>query len=130
MAGFLASVLMKSFSESGSAQSSPLISIERKVAIFKATVKRYVSAGGPGAARDSHRRSARITTKLNGLYRRALELDPGHAHHMGNFAEFMEKVRKNYDEAERLYRKALGLDPEKEIIRKKLRNSKKQQDIH
>ena len=64
------------------------------------------------------------------LYRRALELDPGHAHHMGNFVEFMEKVRKNYDEAERLYRKALELDPEKEIIRKNYETLKKQRDVH
>ncbi len=31
--------------------------------------------------------------------------------HPGNFALFMKNIRKNYDEAERLYRKALELDP-------------------
>ena len=72
-------------------------------------------------------RSARTTTKLNGSTAerwnsiRAMRTI---------WAMFMEKVRKNYDEAERLYRKALELDPEKEIIRKNYETLKKQRDVH
>jgi protein O-mannosyl-transferase len=33
------------------------------------------------------------------------------ANHTGNFAIFLATIRKNYDEAERLFRKALQLDP-------------------
>jgi len=54
------------------------------------------------------------------LYRKALELDPKHAIHTGNFARFMKNVRQNYDEAERLYRKAVSLDPRSELWKEQL----------
>ena len=40
----------------------------------------------------------------------------------------MEKVRKNYDEAERLYRKALELDPANEFARKNYESLKKDRE--
>jgi tetratricopeptide (TPR) repeat protein len=40
-----------------------------------------------------------------------LELDPNDSAATAAFAAFMQDVRKDYDEAERLYRKALELDP-------------------
>ncbi|MDP2719052.1 MAG: tetratricopeptide repeat protein, partial [Dehalococcoidia bacterium] len=43
--------------------------------------------------------------------KKALELDPGNANATGNYAVFMYKIRKEYDEAEGLYKKALELDP-------------------
>jgi protein O-mannosyl-transferase len=57
-------------------------------------------------------------------------VDPNQASNIGNFALFLQDVRKDYDEAERLYRKALELDPEKEIIRKNYETLKKQRDVH
>jgi tetratricopeptide (TPR) repeat protein len=45
------------------------------------------------------------------IYRAGLEEFPASVELTLIFAMFMEKVRKNYDEAERLYRKALELDP-------------------
>jgi len=47
-----------------------------------------------------------------------LELDPKDAAHTGNFAQYMEIVRKNLPEANRLYRLALELDPNGEWVKK------------
>jgi Tfp pilus assembly protein PilF len=41
-----------------------------------------------------------------------LELDPSDANHFGNFANFLWENRRNYNEAEWLYREALRLAPE------------------
>ncbi len=50
-------------------------------------------------------------TKREAIYRAASEDFPGSHALYGNFALFMEGVRKNYDEAEQLYGKAMELDP-------------------
>ena len=44
-------------------------------------------------------------------YRKALELDPSHAAHTGNFANFWQASATTYDKAEHYYRKALELGP-------------------
>ena len=47
-----------------------------------------------------------------------MELDPKNATHISNYAELIEKARKNFSEANRLYRLALELDPKDENIKK------------
>jgi tetratricopeptide (TPR) repeat protein len=49
--------------------------------------------------------------KKEAIFRAGLEDFPDSGELTGNFANFMKKVRKEYDEAERFYRKALELDP-------------------
>ena len=45
------------------------------------------------------------------MYRRALEADPSHANHMGNYAVFLRRVRGDHDAAEAMYQRALEADP-------------------
>ena len=61
--------------------------------------------------RFSYVTSARTTTRRRLYYRKALELDPNHANINGNYAIFLQTIRKDYDQAEIYYRKALELDP-------------------
>jgi tetratricopeptide (TPR) repeat protein len=56
--------------------------------------------------------------KKEALFRDGLKDFPDSPQLTGSFALFMHEVRKNYDEAERLYRKALELDPNNEFARK------------
>jgi tetratricopeptide (TPR) repeat protein len=41
-----------------------------------------------------------------------LSIDPENANNTGNYALFLENTRKNYDEAEKYYLKALSINPE------------------
>src|SRR5262249_18889777 len=41
---------------------------------------------------------------------------PNSSINTGNFANFLSRIRKNYDEAERLYRRALEFDPNHAVL--------------
>ena len=49
-------------------------------------------------------------------YTRCIALDPTHAIAHGNLALFLQKVRKDYDGAERMYRKAIELNPKQKYV--------------
>ncbi|MBK6995790.1 MAG: tetratricopeptide repeat protein [Lewinellaceae bacterium] len=44
-------------------------------------------------------------------YQKAIEMNPNHIHHLGNYALFLHETKKDYAGAEEYYRKSLELDP-------------------
>ena len=45
------------------------------------------------------------------MYKRAVEADPNNANSLGNYADFLETVRRDYDRAEEMYKRAVEADP-------------------
>ena len=48
------------------------------------------------------------------MWQRAIEANPNHARILGNYAVFLENVRRDYDRAEEMYRRATRTDPNRQ----------------
>ncbi len=50
--------------------------------------------------------------KRDGIYQDGIEENPGSPELIGNYASFLDNIRKDYDKAEELYKKAIHIDSE------------------
>jgi tetratricopeptide (TPR) repeat protein len=45
------------------------------------------------------------------MFKRAVEADPNHANNLGNYAVFLQNIRRDYDAAEAMFKRAVEADP-------------------
>ena len=45
------------------------------------------------------------------MFERAITIDPNHTNNLGNYANFLKNVRREYDRAQEMYERAIDADP-------------------